>query len=134
MDDVSEARPLAKLQEQLEESTAEEDVKKESAAQAKAGNEAGKIAEKSESKPDMTSHEVQHSRKPLLNNVDNELDRLSRVSKQTQSRPEADDQILRQVHHNFYDAFDARDTPDLYPLPLGCDVEVSSCRSQNGEF
>jgi hypothetical protein len=35
-----------------------------------------------------------------------------------------DSQILRQVHTNFYDAFDARDYPEIYPLPLGCDVEV----------
>jgi RNA polymerase II subunit A-like phosphatase len=80
MDDVSEARPLAKLQEQLEESTVEEDVEKGSDGQAKAGSEAGMAADKSQSKPDMTSQEVHHSRKPLLNNVDNELDRLSRVS------------------------------------------------------
>jgi hypothetical protein len=79
MDDVSEARPLAKLQEQLEESevVAEEETKKDGPT---AGSEAVKTAEKVESKPDMTGHEVQHSRKPLLNNVDNELDRLSRVS------------------------------------------------------
>jgi hypothetical protein len=78
MDDVSEARPLAKLQEQLEENeVVAEETRKDGST---AGNEAVKIAEKVESKPDMTGHEVQHSRKPLLNNVDNELDRLSRVS------------------------------------------------------
>jgi hypothetical protein len=79
MDDVSEARPLAKLQEQLEESevVATEETEKDGST---AGSEAEKTVEKVESKPEMTSHEVQHSRKPLLNNVDNELDRLSRVS------------------------------------------------------
>ena len=76
MDDVSEARPLAKLQEQLEESTVEAEG---GDGQTGSGSGAGKTAEKVESKPDMTGHEVQHSRKPLLNNVDNELDRLSRV-------------------------------------------------------
>jgi hypothetical protein len=79
MDDVSEARPLAKLQEQLEESEVVEDVEKGSDGQANPGSEAEKTAEKVELKPDMIGHEVQHSRKPLLNNVDNELDRLSRV-------------------------------------------------------
>jgi hypothetical protein len=79
MDDVSEARPLAKLQEQLEESSEVEDVEKGSVGPTPSGSEAVKIADKVESKPDMTGNEVQHSRKPLLNNVDNELDRLSRV-------------------------------------------------------
>ena len=80
MDDVSEARPLAKLQEQLEESDllATEETKEDGPTAS--GSEAEKTAEKVESKPDMTGHETQHSRKPLLNNVDNELDRLSRVS------------------------------------------------------
>jgi hypothetical protein len=78
MDDVSEARPLAKLQEQLEENeVVAEETKKDGPT---AGSEAVKIPEKVESKPDMNGHEVQHSRKPLLNNIDNELDRLSRVS------------------------------------------------------
>jgi hypothetical protein len=78
MDDVSEARPLAKLQEQLEENeVVAEETKQDGST---AGSEAVKIAEKVESKPDMNGHEVQHSRKPLLNNIDNELDRLSRVS------------------------------------------------------
>jgi hypothetical protein len=78
MDDVSEARPLAKLQEQLEENeVVAEETKKDGST---AGSEAEKSAEKVESKPDMTGHEVQHSRKPVLNNIDNELDRLSRVS------------------------------------------------------
>jgi RNA polymerase II subunit A-like phosphatase len=79
MDDVSEARPLAKLQEQLEESevVATEETKKDGPT---AGNETEKTTEKVESKPEMTGHEVQHPRKPLLNNIDNELDRLSRVS------------------------------------------------------
>ena len=76
MDDVSEARPLAKLQEQLEESTV---VAEGGDGQTGSGDAAGKSAEKVDSKPVMTGHEVQHSRKPLLNNVDNELDRLSRV-------------------------------------------------------
>jgi len=80
MDDVSEARPLAKLQEQLEESTvvAEEEMGSDGATASE--SEVGKTAERVESKPPVTGHEVQHSRKPLLNNVDNELDRLSRVS------------------------------------------------------
>jgi hypothetical protein len=57
-----------------------EDVEKGSDGPTTSGSEAEKSAEKVESKHDMTGHEVQHSRKPLLNNVDNELDRLSRVS------------------------------------------------------
>lgn len=80
MDDVSEARPLAKLQEQLEENAVVAQEGKGSDGPTASGSEAGKSAEKVDSKPDMTGHEVQHSRKPLLNNVDNELDRLSRVS------------------------------------------------------
>lgn len=80
MDDVSQARPLAKLQEQLEESTivAEEEMGSNGATAPE--SEVGKTAEKVESKAVMTGQEVQHSRKPLLNNVDKELDRLSRVS------------------------------------------------------
>ena len=81
MDDVSEARPLAKLQEQLEESEVVATEEKNGSDEPTASDsEAGKAVEKVESKPDMTGHEVQHSRKPLLNDVDNELDRLSRVS------------------------------------------------------
>jgi len=80
MDDVSEARPLAKLQEQLEENAVVAQEGKGSDEPTALGSGAGKAAEKVDSKPDMTGHEVQHSRKPLLNNVDNELDRLSRVS------------------------------------------------------
>jgi hypothetical protein len=75
MDDVSEARPLARLQEQLEEATIPVEVE-ESAAKAENGNAQGKKEDQSKT----TTPETLVSRKPLLNNVDNELDRLSRVS------------------------------------------------------
>jgi len=75
MDDVSEARPLAKLQEQLEESTEVTATEEGGDGQVAASGEAGRSEVKLESSP----QEVQISRKPLLNNIDNELDRLARV-------------------------------------------------------
>ena len=123
MDDVSEARPLAKLQEQLETG---------SEGSPDAGEGSGSVEGKgglpSTNKPDDRDPPTQavRTRKPLLNNIDNELDRLSYVGPLSISRGQdfADGQILRQVHTAFYDAFDARDYPEIYPLPLGCDVEV----------
>jgi RNA polymerase II subunit A-like phosphatase len=74
LDDISEARPLAKLQEQLDSDT--DNPPEASAGIGKGENE----AVESDTKPDqsLATQPVQR-RKPLLNNIDNELDRLSHV-------------------------------------------------------
>jgi RNA polymerase II subunit A-like phosphatase len=85
MDDVSEARPLAKLQEQLEErdaSAASGDSERAEAepdgAVVENGKSSGQDTEPDGGSP-VDAPPAPPSRKPLLNNVDNELDRLSRV-------------------------------------------------------
>jgi RNA polymerase II subunit A-like phosphatase len=120
MDDVSEARPLAKLQEELEE-------KVEAGTSSSDSNKANEgPTNVSKTETIAAGQPGQIARKPLLNNVDNELDRLSRVSYSQLGHQyiSADAQILRDIHEQFYDAFDARPGPEIYPLPLGCDVEV----------
>lgn len=76
MDDVSEARPLAKLQEQLE-----SDSESSSVARVGSGSSEGGDGASTDNKPDDHNPPAQavRPRKPLLNNIDNELDRLSHV-------------------------------------------------------
>ena len=76
MDDVSEARPLAKLQEQLEETGALDS----GAVRGTAGGDETAAQQEGKDVISESIQEVQPSRKPLLNNIDNELDRLARVS------------------------------------------------------
>jgi RNA polymerase II subunit A-like phosphatase len=81
MDDVSEARPLAKLQEALEEENAgvAPEVAGSAADAATAEMDSGetKTAAGGAVSPDQETHAP---RKSLLNNVDHELDRLAKVS------------------------------------------------------
>ena len=76
MDDVSEARPLAKLQEQLESDHERSPVAGEGSGSIEGGDGAS-----TDNKPDDQNPPAQavRPRKPLLNNIDNELDRLSHV-------------------------------------------------------
>ena len=76
MDDVSEARPLAKLQEQLESDHGSSPV-----AGVGSGSSKGGDGLPTDTRPDNLNPPAQavRPRKPLLNNIDNELDRLSHV-------------------------------------------------------
>jgi len=76
MDDVSEARPLAKLQEQLESDSESSPVAGVGSGTAEGGDGAS-----TDTKPEDQNPPAQavRPRKPLLNNIDNELDRLSHV-------------------------------------------------------
>jgi len=76
MDDVSEARPLAKLQEQLESDHGSSPETGKGSGSSEGGDGAA-----TDSKPHDQDPPAQavRPRKPLLNNIDNELDRLSHV-------------------------------------------------------
>lgn len=94
MDDVSEARPLAKLQEALEEESSEIAETETTRTRTETGNsnstaettetvtdESGETIFESDSSPASSdSEESQARRKPVLNNEDHELDRLAKVS------------------------------------------------------
>ncbi|WVR00306.1 hypothetical protein IAU59_007449 [Kwoniella sp. CBS 9459] len=112
LDEVSESRPLAKLQEALEESSEQTDLKEDQAdevsksATAEENGDRGKETVKIPSPPDSPPR----SRKPVLNPHDYELLRVS--------------EILEEVHRRFYAAYD--DLEDWDPktsLPMSCDVE-----------
>lgn len=83
LDEVSESRPLAKLQEELEEqseavpSTDTNDTSSDDHAKEEVeGSQTGDL----ERRPDQDAHAAPTLRKPLLNDNDHELDRLARVS------------------------------------------------------
>ncbi|CAD6571192.1 MAG: Carboxy-terminal domain (CTD) phosphatase [Tremellales sp. Tagirdzhanova-0007] len=108
LDQVSDERPLAKMQEELER---EDDVE----AVATAVNDASREEEKDEAKAAPTSSgrpgSPAKARKSVLNAFDNELDRIA--------------DILAHVHSAFYEAYETRNnrTPTA-ALPLSCDVEL----------
>ncbi|WVO12433.1 hypothetical protein L204_100032 [Cryptococcus depauperatus] len=98
LDQVSESRPLAKLQEKLEKENLVELEAKENLQ-----NEEERIMNNTQASPAKT-------RKPLLNANDYELLRIA--------------EILSEVHQRFYSAFDAiQDWNDSKKLPMSCDVE-----------
>lgn len=80
MDDVSEARPLAKLQEALEEENASASIRVDGSAsntEAAKVNDVGSVKEGENKDAEGETHAP---RKSLLNNVDHELDRLAKVN------------------------------------------------------
>nr|XP_019010141.1 uncharacterized protein I206_04609 [Kwoniella pini CBS 10737]OCF48922.1 hypothetical protein I206_04609 [Kwoniella pini CBS 10737] len=109
LDDLSESRPLAKMQEEIE--LNETDVKSQETL----------TEQEPKSRPDEPERMVvppavaqpstpPRPRKPLLNPNDYELLRIS--------------DILQEIHHRFYRAFDSLEEWDTKsPLPMSCDVE-----------
>ncbi|WWD19477.1 hypothetical protein CI109_103937 [Kwoniella shandongensis] len=122
LDEVSEARPLAKLQEELEkeEEMDEPNSVKDAPSTTTGGDESSKATNDAEastpkSKDKLTAPSAQPDspvkpRKPLLNPNDYELLRVS--------------DILGEIHRRFYDAYDdLSDWDSKTKLPMSCDVE-----------
>ncbi|WVR07840.1 hypothetical protein IAU60_004883 [Kwoniella sp. DSM 27419] len=121
LDELSESRPLAKMQQELEGggevATGEEEsgVDRDplelgdtltAKLQQASSLDGDRVAERSTTPPQSPPK----ARKPLLNPNDYELDRVQG--------------ILREVHERFYSAFDELDSWDpKTSLPMSCDVE-----------
>ncbi|WVF73129.1 hypothetical protein IAT40_007948 [Kwoniella sp. CBS 6097] len=105
LDEVSESRPLAKMQEALEVDA--DQVSEVSTPRAKENGQDGKVQPaKSPTPPDSPPR----PRKPLLNPHDYELLRVA--------------EILQEVHRRFYSAYDDLEGWDpKTSLPMSCDVE-----------
>lgn len=79
LDDVSETRPLAKLQEEMEEDTDTLDTATTGASAQAQTNDSNGTEGEDEMPPTAGQGAMMRHRKPLLNDNDHELDRLSRV-------------------------------------------------------
>nr|XP_018260686.1 uncharacterized protein I303_06401 [Kwoniella dejecticola CBS 10117]OBR82844.1 hypothetical protein I303_06401 [Kwoniella dejecticola CBS 10117] len=102
LDDLSESRPLAKMQEELEQVEGD-------GREVRVQNDSPTVANTTAPVPS-TPSTPPRPRKPLLNPNDYELLRVS--------------DILREIHHRFYRAFDSLDDWDTgSSLPMSCDVE-----------
>lgn len=80
LDEVSESRPLARLQEELEEQDDSSPALSSDATPIEGAVASSAGGEVQQNSHEGTQTQVQTSRKPLLNDNDHELDRLSRVS------------------------------------------------------
>jgi RNA polymerase II subunit A-like phosphatase len=78
LDDISQARPLAKLKEQLEHDAGSPDEAGDTSQDIE--GEDGAVQSDTTAEDQQAPAELVKRRKPLLNNIDNELDRLSHVS------------------------------------------------------
>ncbi|ORY28173.1 hypothetical protein BCR39DRAFT_535875 [Naematelia encephala] len=112
LDEVSESRPLAKMQEQLEQEEAS-GAADSTDIQADVENvDPTPISEHDgKTEPTTPPGSPHRARKPLLNPHDHELERVAN--------------ILSTVHVNFYSAYDHRQNRGYTAkLPLRCDVEM----------
>lgn len=136
LDDLSEKRPLKKLQEEIDTAEdAEAPSAQDGAAPSSSGAEGGHakaVSSGSQKEKDSTADKpaspTHTHRKPLLKVDDDELVRVANVSHSgydwVQSLMRL--QILTEVHHSYYAAYDARDQDSRTgKLPMGCDVEAS---------
>lgn len=130
LDEVSEARPLAKLQEELE----KDELDISDISDPEDGHNVDGANNTIGPQEQTKETEVQpltppKHRKQLLNAFDNELDRVSSVGLQADLMIQGKHprlitlQILRSVHREFYSAYDDRTSPE--DIPLGCDTGVS---------
>ncbi|WWC71830.1 uncharacterized protein I206_105789 [Kwoniella pini CBS 10737] len=128
LDDLSESRPLAKMQEEIELNESKTNVLNSYVAKVSNGTISADVKsqetlteQEPKSRPDEPERMVvppavaqpstpPRPRKPLLNPNDYELLRIS--------------DILQEIHHRFYRAFDSLEEWDTKsPLPMSCDVE-----------